>query len=135
MIDDDDLCPNCISPWKCNGPHVPALPDPAPEIDGAMRFDTDKPRMDLVDMEAVEELAKVLTFGAKKYADHNWRLGMNYSRVTASMLRHIAAFQKGEDNDQETGLPHMAHVMCNAMFLIWYQKHRAERDDRYADPG
>lgn len=19
----DDMCPNCVTPWKCNGPHVP----------------------------------------------------------------------------------------------------------------
>jgi len=23
---DDDMCPNCISPWKCNGPHIGARP-------------------------------------------------------------------------------------------------------------
>ena len=22
-IVDYDLCPNCITPWKCNGPHIP----------------------------------------------------------------------------------------------------------------
>ena len=21
---DDDMCGNCTSPWKCNGPHIPA---------------------------------------------------------------------------------------------------------------
>lgn len=20
--DEDDLCPNCCAPWKCNGPHL-----------------------------------------------------------------------------------------------------------------
>ena len=25
---DDYLCPNCCTPWKCNGPHIP---EPAPQ--------------------------------------------------------------------------------------------------------
>lgn len=23
-MNDDDMCPNCVTPWKCNGPHVPS---------------------------------------------------------------------------------------------------------------
>lgn len=27
MTDDyDTMCPNCVTPWKCNGPHVPWPP-------------------------------------------------------------------------------------------------------------
>lgn len=22
QLDDDDMCPNCVTPWKCNGPHL-----------------------------------------------------------------------------------------------------------------
>lgn len=21
-VDEDDMCPNCVTPWKCNGPHL-----------------------------------------------------------------------------------------------------------------
>lgn len=21
-MDEDDMCPNCVTPWKCNGPHL-----------------------------------------------------------------------------------------------------------------
>ena len=24
-MSDLDLCPNCVTPWKCNGPHVPTI--------------------------------------------------------------------------------------------------------------
>ena len=26
--DDSEMCPNCVTPWKCNGPHVPWPPQP-----------------------------------------------------------------------------------------------------------
>lgn len=32
----DDMCPNCATPWKCNGPHVAAKREPAGfEVDQA----------------------------------------------------------------------------------------------------
>lgn len=100
-----------------------------------MKFDQDKPRMDLLDAYATEELAKVLTFGAKKYAPHNWRKGISYARLIAAALRHIYAFARGEDHDPETGLPHPAHAMCCMMFLIWMMKERRDQDDRWkAEP-
>lgn len=98
---------------------------------GGVKFDTDKPRMDLIDGEAMEELAKVLTFGAKKYAEHNWRKGITLSRLLAALLRHTFAMMRGEDTDEETGLPHAAHAMCCCMFLLWTMKHKPDMDDRY----
>lgn len=99
-----------------------------------MKFDQDKPRMDLLDAYATEELAKVLTFGAKKYAPHNWRKGISYARLIAAALRHIYAFARGEDLDPETGLPHPAHAMCCMMFLVWMMQHRRDQDDRWKKP-
>lgn len=96
-----------------------------------LKHDADKPRFDLIDAEAMEQLAKVLTFGAKKYAAHNWRKGIAYSRLIAAAERHINAIKRNEDNDPETGLPHAAHAMCCLMFLIWQQKHRVYMDDRW----
>lgn len=100
----------------------------------ATKYDSEKPRMSLIDPEALIELAKVLTFGAEKYDAENWRKGMDWSRLISSLLRHINAFQRGEDTDPETGLSHMAHAMCNCMFLVWYSNYRKEYDDRYRHP-
>lgn len=97
----------------------------------ALKFDFAKPRMDLVDQSAITGLADVLTFGAKKYAAHNWRKGLGYSRVLAAMYRHLAAIQQGEDVDPESGLPHIDHVGCCWMFLSFYMKHMPEQDDRW----
>lgn len=100
-------------------------------LDKGTKFDAGKPSVDLIDRGALVELAKVLDFGAKKYSAHNWRSGIKWSRIVASLLRHTLAFNDGEDNDPETGLSHIAHAMCNCMFLLNYIKEHPELDDRY----
>lgn len=102
---------------------------------GGQKFDQDKPRMDLLDAYAIEELSKVLTFGAKKYAPHNWRKGIVLSRLIAASCRHLFAIMRGEDVDEETGLAHAAHLMCCAMFMIWTMKNLPAMDDRWKEPG
>jgi len=95
--------------------------------------DNDKLRMDLIPTEAVEALAEVLTMGAKKYDDHNWREGIKYSRVIAALKRHLTSWEGGEVFDEESGLNHMAHVLCNAAFLITYEwESRSNLNDLYA---
>lgn len=96
-----------------------------------IKYDAEKIRTDLVSSLAIEELAKVLTFGAKKYTAHNWRLGMSWSRLIGACLRHVYAFMRGEDRDPETGLSHLAHAMCCIMFLLEYQLTGNGSDDRW----
>lgn len=88
------------------------------------KFDQRKPRMELIDPESLEELAKVLSYGAEKYEDENWRLGVNdpkgEKRVIGALMRHLTAHQKGELFDPETKLLHVSHLFCNAMFLVWF---------------
>ena len=94
------------------------------------KYDSGKPRMDLLDSYAMIQLAEVLTFGAKKYAAHNWRKGINKSRLIAALLRHTFAYLGGQDKDEETGLSHIAHAMCCCMFLLGLES-RTDLDDRY----
>ena len=98
---------------------------------GGVKHDAGKPRHDLIDAEAMTELAKVLTFGAQKYEEENWRKGISFKRLIAAAERHIAEIKKCEDSDEETGLQHAAHAMCCMMFLSWMQRHRKDMDDRY----
>lgn len=97
---------------------------------GGLRYNEGKPMYDLITPKAMEELAKVLTEGAKKYEPNNWQRGMPWSSVLASLIRHLEAFKRGEDYDQETGLLHMGHVLCNAMFLTEYYSIYPQGDDR-----
>ena len=95
------------------------------------KHDIGKPRFDLVPPEALEEIVKVLTFGASKYAARNWEKGIQYGRVYGALQRHLSAFWKGEDKDPETDLPHLAHAGCCLFFLLTYhQRGMKEWDDR-----
>lgn len=96
-----------------------------------LKYDAEKVRVDLLDPEWLEQVGQVLTFGAKKYAAHNWRGGISYSRLIGAMLRHTFAILRGEDVDHESGLPHSAHASCCLMFLSWMMTHRKDLDDRY----
>jgi hypothetical protein len=96
-----------------------------------LKYDEGKIRMDLLDPYAIEQLAQVLTFGAKKYAAWNWANGIAYSRIAAALLRHVFAFLRGEDRDPETGLPHIAHAMCCCMFILGLSVRKPESDDRH----
>lgn len=98
--------------------------------DKALRYNEGKVRMDLIPEYPIREMAKVFTYGAHKYAPYNWLKGLGWMSCLASLKRHIAAFERGEDYDPETGLPHMAHAMTNAAFLIEYSRIYPQGDDR-----
>jgi hypothetical protein len=83
----------------------------------ALRFNDGKLQWSLVDFESLEPMVKVLEFGAKKYAPENWRKGLETTKIIESMLRHTFALLRGEDNDPESGIEHVGHIQCNAMFL------------------
>jgi hypothetical protein len=97
----------------------------------AKKYDLGKPPMDLLDRTWLEEVSKVLAFGATKYGPHNWRSGIEFSRLIAAALRHLHAFNDGENLDTESGLPHIAHASCCLMFLMNGYLTHLEKDDRY----
>lgn len=101
------------------------------KIKGGLKLDNEKPPMDLLPSEALEQIAKVLGFGALKYERNNWRKGIEYGRLHAAALRHLTAWNNGEDTDPDSGLSHVAHAACNLMFLLEFIKYRPDLDNRY----
>jgi hypothetical protein len=97
----------------------------------ALKYDEDKPPMNLLSREALEQTAKVMAFGKEKYDAHNWRKGFAWSRPLSAAMRHIMAFNDGEDKDPESGLSHLAHAACCIMFLLEFEKTHQELDDRF----
>lgn len=97
----------------------------------ATKHDSGKPRMSLIPFKALREVAKILTFGEMKYGVHNWRQGMDWSRLEDAMLRHYTAYQEGQDLDDESGLPHLAHMACCVLFLLTYYLDGLGKDDRH----
>lgn len=93
-------------------------------------------RYDLLPGEALDIIAEHYAVGAEKYAAHNWRRGYEWSKAFAAMMRHAWLFWRGEDNDKETGTPHMAAVAFHAMSLLTfgrYPERYARFDDRYKE--
>ena len=80
--------------------------------------DAGKARWDLVPWGTMSKVAEVLTYGAEKYGDDNWRaVPEPERRYFAAAMRHMVAWQGGEACDPESGLPHLAHAMCCLMFI------------------
>lgn len=92
--------------------------------------DGGKARFDLLPPEMLFGVSDVLAFGAAKYSERNWEHGMSWGRVFAALMRHMWAWWRGEANDAETGLSHLAHAGCCIGFLIAYEARKVGTDDR-----
>ena len=86
-----------------------------------MKFDTGKLRYSLIPPEAMKEMAKVLTYGAKKYKPNNWQKAEDTSRYVDALYRHLEAWRAGEKVDEESGLSHLSHALTNIGFLIHFE--------------
>lgn len=115
---------------KFNIPNQDHESGAATSVSPGLRYNEGKLRYDLIHPIANDGLVKVLTIGARKYSDRNWENGMPWSTVIASLKRHLAAIERGEDYDEETGLLHADHLQCNAHFLSAYYKIAPKYDDR-----
>lgn len=103
------------------------------EADGTgKRFNEGKPDYTLAPEYAQRCYVDVLMKGAEKYGADNWKRGMAWKTVIASLERHLWAIKEGEDYDKESGLLHSAHIMCNAAFLTEYYKIYPQGDNRAA---
>ncbi len=86
-----------------------------------MKFDSFKLRWTLLPLIALKEVVKVLTAGACKYADDNWQKVEDAKlRYKDASFRHLTAYLEGEVEDSDYGLHHLAHLICDAFFLIWF---------------
>jgi hypothetical protein len=94
------------------------------------RYNDGKPDLSLIPLCTLEDEARVWSYGKRKYAAWNWAKGMDWSIPYACALRHLAAWQRGEELDKESGLPHLSHAMCNLRMLTLYSKQYPEGDDR-----
>lgn len=95
------------------------------------KFDGDKIPLDLIPTDSLMEIGKVLREGAKKYDRANWANGLSQSRLISAAMRHMLAFNNGEDVDEETKTLHLANAATNMIFAIWMHKNRPDMDDRW----
>jgi hypothetical protein len=94
------------------------------------KFDSDKPRLDLVPPELIEAVGAVRTYGVKKYGKEYSYRNVEPKRYRAALMRHICAWLKSPHGvDSESGLPHLWHAACNIAFLLELDIPEHSRDE------
>ena len=75
-------------------------------------------------------------YGNEKYHDpDNWQT-VEIDRYYSAAMRHLLAWRKGEDRDQESGYSHLWHAACNLAFMIALEDREIEETEEsvmYAD--
>ena len=90
------------------------------------KFDDGKIRFSLLTRSLatpLKRVAEVLEYGARKYQPNSWQHVPNAKeRYEDALDRHLNSWKSGEVVDPESGLPHLAHIATNALFLLWFYK-------------
>ena len=89
-----------------------------------MKFDDGKPMWRLLPFRELREVVDTLTFGVKKYAVDNWKKVTPPERYIDAAFRHFTSWIEGEKIDPETGKSHLAHAVCNLLFLMWFDNEK-----------
>ena len=104
---------------RCSCSGNPEIFTPKPKRNQEAKADAGKIMLELIPPEALEALGRVLTHGAKKYGANKWQdIDDAKNRYKGALLRHYTAYQKNNSGtDADSGLLHIEHALCNAMFL------------------
>lgn len=92
-----------------------------------IKKDSGKLQWSLMPFEELKDVVKVLMHGAEKYSPDNWKNCDNVVRYKDALMRHVIAYVSGEEIDSEFGLSHLAHAVCNCLFLMWFDKHKDDK--------
>lgn len=105
---------------KFGSPYVTLDSGEREDFKTGARRDTQKgkPRYELIPVRPLTRLAELYARGAEKYGDYNWQKGMPFSRVIASLLRHVYSYMMGDRSED-----HLAAVAWNAFTLMQYEEY------------
>lgn len=116
-----------------NMPRFKAVESTARGEEKGDRYNEGKPKWSLVHFGSLVPMIRVLEFGAEKYSPDNWKKGLDLKEILESMQRHLAALMDGEEFDSESGISHMGHIQCNAMFYNYHKN--KETEEKYLKSG
>lgn len=110
-------------------------PDKGPPIDPKCDAGDKKTPLHLLSPHACAEASKVLKIGADKYGAWNWRgHSIKVSTYVGAIRRHLDAWWDGVEDDSESGVSHIAHVMASAMIVLDAENSGTLMNDRPASP-
>lgn len=90
------------------------------------KHDKHKLRWDLLPVEPLEKVVRVLTHSLKIYEKNNWQhIESLEERYYAATMRHLVAWRKGIKRDKKSGQSHLAHAICSLLFILWKECRKA----------
>jgi len=95
------------------------------------KFDGKKPRVDLIPPEFTIGTADALTFGGKKYGEHNFKEGIQYSRLLGAAKRHIELELANVGVDGDSKLDHWKLACASLAMYAFMVRNRSAMDDRF----
>ena len=99
-------------------------------IEECKRYNENKPKWALIDFQSFIPVVKVMEMGIKKYGYDNWKKGRSFLETWESAYRHLIEFKEVSTDDMESKINHMAHLVANAMFLLYMCREKPWFDDR-----
>lgn len=94
------------------------------------KADAGKIRPTLVPIEAIEDIAVVRAYGNAKYpkgGSDNWKQ-VEVERYRDALFRHLLAYIKDpKSKDEESGIEHYKHLICNAAFICALERGENEK--------
>ena len=93
------------------------------KVDSTAKNDQNKLDLTQVPRQIIWDIAAVRRFGSAKYHDpDNWR-EVEIERYRAAAFRHFLAYlDDPEGVDEESGLEHYKHLVCNLAFICEMEK-------------
>lgn len=80
------------------------------------KFDSGKSRVDLIDPKFLLGIGKILSLGAMKYGEDNWKSCEDPERYYGAIFRHILESKMGVTEDHESGEDPLLHAAASLMF-------------------
>lgn len=99
---------------------------PVTEKASFIKADSGKLQWSLLPFNELKDVVKVLMLGAKKYSPDNWKKCDDTKRYKDALMRHVISYVSGNERDEESGLSHLAHAVCNCLFLMWFDNQKGE---------
>jgi hypothetical protein len=109
--------------------YVPSQVEAVPT--SGTKHDAGKPDLSLLPRAALEEMAKAFMYGEQKYGRHNFKAGFKSHRLIAAAMRHILAWNEGEDLDPESGHSHLGHALATLAMILECDRLKTLEDTRY----
>lgn len=97
---------------------------------------TKVPTLSLIPSTALVQLGRAMENGGKKYGPFNWRAHPVKSSIYVdAAMRHLMAWQDGEEDAEDSGVHHLGHAMACFAILLDAQEAGNLIDERVPGPA